>query len=490
MSKKQFLEENDPTFVVQDVAAVFGAPVPAGTKRFIFTAAQNATPVVHEWFCILEAMAKAPDTVLSVAPLRYKNPTSNFPASRRNADWWEPRVRPYLRNQRLVINKNLVFLGDIFPQSTTSDPIAGVEVISRERSGIVPATKLQLKSVAAPAGRMAKIVTSTGACTEANYTRTPTGKKAEFHHSLSAIVVELEGPRFHMRVIHYNEKGKNCTDLDKLWFYSNATASVGIKEAPRPLALAMGDTHVDFVDPKVVKATFGKGGIVPTLKPRHLIWADLLDGYSCNPHHKGNPMVAYAKRMSGMDIISDEVERAIEFVRDLTPPDTLSIIQESNHNGFLGRYVLATPWQQDATNALFLSRTATKMLEGCRMGPGGTEYPDPFALHFREAQVPNSRVLDLDEQFVLAGVALHMHGDRGPNGSRGSIRSLRRVASKSIIEHSHTLGVDEGCYQAATSTRLRLEYNHGASSWCNAHILLNADGKRQWIIIVDGHWRG
>lgn len=488
MSEPKTLEQlrvlHDPTYILQNVDEVLGAPVPAGTKRFVFTAAQNATPLVKDWWAILKIIAAQPATILRIAPLRYKNPTSRFAASQRNADWWAPEVRPYLTNMRLVINKNLVFLGDIPPQSTVSDPLSGVEVISRERSGIVPAMKLQLKSVAAPAGRMAKIVTTTGACTEANYTRTPTGKKAEFHHSLSAIVVELEGPRFHMRVIHYNEKTKSCIDLDKLW-----TAS-GCSKAPRPLALAMGDTHVDFVDPSVVRATFGPGGIVPTLRPRHLIWADLLDGYSCNPHHEGDPMVAYAKRLSGRDVIRDEVNRAIAFVRKYTPADTLSIIQACNHNDFLRRYVLKTPWQEDPTNALFLSETSTEMLRTCKLGLSGTQYIDPFALHFRAAQVPNSRVLELDEQFVLADVVLHMHGDKGPNGSRGSLRALRRVASKGIAEHSHTLGVEEGWYQAATSTRLRLDYNHGASSWSNAHISLNADGKRQWIIMVDGHWRG
>jgi hypothetical protein len=488
MSTEKFLEENNPAYVRQNVDVGVGIPAPKGTKRFIFTAAQNATPVVKEWWAILKAMSAQPATILRVAPLRYKNPTSRFTASQQNADWWAPDVRPYLFNRRLKINKNLMFLGDIPPQSTVADPLTGVDVISRDSSGIVPAMKLQLRSIAAPAGRMAKIVCTTGACTEANYTRTVLGKKAEFHHSLSAIIVELEGPRFHMRVVSYNEKTQSCIDLDKEWIYSKR--NVVIAPAPRPLALCMGDTHVDFVDPGVVKATFSKGGIIDTLKPRHLIWADLLDGYSCNPHHKGDPFIAYAKRLSGRDIIMAEVGRAIAFVRKHTPADTLSIIQASNHNDFLTRYVKATPWQEDAGNALFLSETSTEMLRNCKMGPGGTEYPDAFGLWFKAANVPGSHVLSLDEQFVLADVVLHMHGDKGVNGARGSLRGLRRVASKGIIEHSHILGVEEGWWQAATSTRLRLEYNHGASSWSNAHILLDAHGKRQWIIIVDGHWRG
>jgi hypothetical protein len=107
----------------------------------------------------------------------------------------------------------------------------------------------------------------------------------------------------------------------------------------------------------------------------------------------------------------------------------------------------------------------------------------------RDRKLARVRVLDEDESFRLGGVELGMHGDRGPNGSRGSIRNLRRIGVKSIIGHSHSPGIDEGCYQVGTSTRLRLEYNHGASSWLNCHCILHADGKRQLVVIVDGYWR-
>lgn len=80
-----------------------------------------------------------------------------------------------------------------------------------------------------------------------------------------------------------------------------------------------------------------------------------------------------------------------------------------------------------------------------------------------------------------------MHGDHGPNGARGSITNIRRTATKSIIGHSHSPGEDEGCTQVGTSTRLVLEYNGGSpSSWLNAHCDLNADGKRQLMVIRDG----
>ena len=82
-----------------------------------------------------------------------------------------------------------------------------------------------------------------------------------------------------------------------------------------------------------------------------------------------------------------------------------------------------------------------------------------------------------------------MHGDRGPNGARGSIKNLRRIGVKSIIGHSHSPGIDEGAYQNGTSTRLRLGYNVGPSSWLNAHTVVYANGKRSLINIIDGKWR-
>ncbi len=90
---------------------------------------------------------------------------------------------------------------------------------------------------------------------------------------------------------------------------------------------------------------------------------------------------------------------------------------------------------------------------------------------------------------MVAGVELGMHGDRGPNGSRGSIKNLRRIGVKSIIGHSHTPGIEEGCYQVGTSTVLNLEYANGPSSWLNTHCLLYPNGKRTLVNIIDGKWR-
>lgn len=478
----EFKEAHDPTYKILAPTTIYSREL-GPAKRYLITAAQNATPVHAAWWRVLQTMRKKLGAELLVIPMRYKNPTSQWSGSQQNAEHWATEVRPFLWNVRHALNANLTVLADLKIQPTMSSPLSGIEAVSLESSGIVGHTKLQLKSVPTAGGRMAKLLTTTGASTVANYTDSRAGRVGEFHHSLSAILVEVDGKRFHLRPVHFDAKTKSCTDLETRY-----TAN-GSARAPRPLALVMGDTHVDAICPLVERATFGRGGIVETLRPEHLIWHDLLDAYSVNPHHEGNPFNAVAKRKAGADDVKAEVDRAITFVADRTPKDTQSVIVGSNHNDMLRRWVVSNDWRQDPLNAEFYLSTALAMVRGTTLTGKGTEYPDPFAHWFRSYKVPNSRVLDLDENFMLGGVELGLHGDQGPNGVRGSIQNLRRIGAKSIIGHAHSPGIDEGCSQTGTSTRLQLEYNHGASSWQNAHVLLHADGKRQHIFIIEGQWR-
>lgn len=474
-----FLAAHDPTHRVESPREVYERPIPEGTRRFLITAAQNATPVHTEWWGALNTMARMQKAELLVIPLRYKNPTSHWVGSQRNAEWWDPAVRGHLWNVRRALNKNVMVLGDLKIQPTASSPLTGADAISHSASGIIGHTKVQMKCIPTPSRRMAKILTTTGACTAENYTDSRSGRIGEFHHSLAAVLVELDGTRFHLRHVHFDAKSGGCTDLDT-WYGPGES-----KPAPRPLALVMGDTHVASVDPVVDAAT---RAMVKALRPRHLVWHDLLDAYSCNPHHLGNPFNAIAK-LGKADNVREEVQKAIDFIAERTPLDATSVVVGSNHNDMLRRWIIKADWRSDPVNAEFYLETALAMARGTRLTERGTEYPDPFSFWVRRAKLPRTRVLDEDESFVLGGVELGMHGDTGPNGARGSRANLRRIGIRSAIGHGHSPGIDEGCYQAGTSTHLRLEYNKGPSNWLNAHILLHADGKRQIIVIVDGEWR-
>lgn len=477
---EEFRKAHDPTYETLRQSEVFSRALSAGTKRYIVTAAQNATPLEPGFLAVLERIATLRGAEILIIPLRYKNPTSRWTGSQQNAEWWAPETRPHLWSKRHQLHKNLTLLADIKLQPTRQQPLTGLEVISKDTSAIVGHVRINTKSVASPHSRMAKLLMTSGACTMENYTDSGIGPIAEFHHSISAVLVETDGPRFFMRRLHWDRKTKSITDLGQRY------TAKGAATAPRALALAQGDTHVDYADPSVIKGTFGDGGLVELTRPEHIVWHDLLDGYSCNPHHEGKAFTRLSKRFSGRDSVAAEVKRAVEFVPAHTPKGSQSIVIPSNHNDFLRRWIDKTDWREDPTNAEFYLQTALYMARHTVAGPGGSETPDPFRYWFERAKYAHCRMLADGEAFVLAKVDLGQHGDKGPNGARGSIKNIRRIGLRSIIGHSHSPGEDEGCMQVGTSTLLKLEYNGGPSSWLNAHAVLNADGHRQLVVFVDG----
>lgn len=451
-------------------------------SRYIITAAQNATPVHKKFFASLLQAAKVLKAELVIQPLRYKNATSRWTESQANAEWWAPELVPYLYDQRKALNKNLILLADVKVQPTAAEPLSGLESFTGTQSAIIGHPKLHLRSVPTPSAKMAKVLSTTGVLTVKNYTDSRAGKKGEFHHSLAALIVEIDGPLFFLRQLNADASTGEFTDLETRY------TPTGTHKAEPPLALVMGDTHVDSISPAVEQATFGKGGMVPTLRPQHIVHHDLLDAYAVNGHHIGNPFNAVAKRFGGRDSIREEIERAIQFVLRTTPEFATPIIVASNHDDMVKRWIVNQDWREDPTNAEFYLETALHMVRNTKIDGGGTSYPSPFPFWVSK-RAPDVRCLGADESFVLGGVELGLHGDRGPNGARGSIKNLRNIGLRSIIGHSHSPGISDGAYQTGTSTHLKLEYSGGISSWLNAHVVLHADGKRQLVIMVGARWR-
>lgn len=482
-----FRAAHDPLFGIKDPRQVYSRDLRPGFNVAIAVAAQNATPVHADFWACLLTVVKHRNAEMFVIPTRYKNPTSHWSGSQRNAEYYDPAIAPYLWNQNLALNSNLMLMGRMRRQPTTANPLAGLDGMSHAASSIIGHAKLQSRTVATPGNRMPKILTSTGACTVLNYTDTALGGVGEFHHSLSAIIVELDGNAFHMRQLHYSKTHNAITDgVRGIMYLPNGRT----RKAPRPLALGQGDTHVDNVDPLVDDATFRVDGLVQTLRPEHVIWADLLDAQSINHWDEKDPLLQVAKENGGVRNIQHEVARSIAHVRERTYPGIINIIQAANHTDMLRRYIVGCIHNgfKDPQNAAFGLRVASYLADHAHIGPKGPSYPDPYKWLVDSAELPQTRVLELDESFSLADVALDMHGDMGPNGARGSRKNLARIGTKSIIFHSHSPGIEEGCYQAGTSTKLRLSYNHGPSSWLNAHVLLQHDGKRQIVNIIDGKY--
>lgn len=453
---------------------------PLGGKRFLITAAQNATPVHAEFWKTLQVAARHLDAELVVIPLRYKNPTSTFSKANVDQQWWATETRPYLFNVRKKLCDNLVIAGDVKTQPTASSPLTGFESLTGKESCILGHTKMQFRTVPVPTGRFPKILTTTGACTVPNYTDTKAGKLGAFHHFLGALLVEVQGKKFHLRQLNADKRDGSFIDLNTLYTVT------GARPAPPALGLAMGDTHVRFTCPKVDRATFGPGGIVETLNPEALIFHDAFDGYSVNPHHKADPFIAHAKGQAGFADPEKEVRELATFVLKRAA-NRRAVLVDSNHGTFVARWIRDNDWRTVGNKRFFLE-TALMVLESVKMTGRGTEYADPLALWMKRL-APSVVCPEADSSVKLADIECGMHGHAGPNGAKGTVKNLARLGARVISGHGHSPAIEEGHYRVGTSSPLSLDYTHGPTSWLNTHCAVYANGKRSLISVIDGEWR-
>lgn len=458
--------------------------------RFVITCAQNATPVHAKFFKALLVYCKFNNAQLIVIPIRYKNPTSRWSTKAIGHDWWAKELQPYLMAERVKINSSLLLLADIKTQPTHTRPLEGFETISHSMSAIIGHPKLELTTIPTPQNKLPKVLTTTGAITQKNYIPSKAGKKGEHHHSFAACLVEVEGKTFHMRQL--NAVDSDGSFMDLMYEYTDTGAKL-VKGAVQ--ALVMGDTHVEFVDPKVEKATFiGKNSIVQSLKPRYLVWHDVHDFHSQNHHDRDNVFVRLVKHKTGTSNVEKGLDETFDFIDKHTKkmPWVSNVFVPSNHpTDHFARWVRETDPRDDVENCEFWARTFTMMASGSKMGLGGAAVPDPFALwgRLKLKTKKQARFLEYDESFIVCGIELQFHGHKGPDGARGGRRGFGKVGIKTVLGHRHSPGIQDGVYQVGTNSRLRLSYNGGPSSWLHTDCLVYANGKRTLVSVIDGNWK-
>lgn len=453
-------------------------------RNYVVTSAQNNTEPEWAFLKALEVYAAERDAELVVIPIRYKNPTSRKdPQEESTPDyWWHPALHPYLVENTLRVHPLLSIMGDWKIQATSPRPLGTMEAPSKDASAVYGHGQLAMRTVATPHHHLPKILHTTGSVTEKNYSTTKAGKLAAFHHTHAAVVVETRGKRFHLRDVTWD--GRGFADLDRYYTPEGAT------DAPPVAALVTGDEHAWFNDPAVRRATYGKGGIVEVLRPEIIVRHDVLDCYSVSPHHNRNSITRAVKAQFGRGSLRAELEDTIRFLDKTTPEGVLNVVVSSNHHDHLTAWLRNGEAHVAPENAVLYHRLKAAVLEEARFTPKGVEHPDPFALYARDRLQCRVRFLGDDESFQVEGIELGMHGHLGPNGARGNAAGLSKIGTRSIIGHSHSPCIEKGVYQVGTSSRLRLEYNAGPSSWLHAHAVVHDNGKRQMVYVIDGRWRG
>lgn len=459
-------------------------------KKYVITSAQNATPVHHGFFNSIKSYLRVNNAELLVIPYRYRNPNSLW--TDKDHEWWHQDLVQYMSENNIELCHGLQVMGHIKMQPTAVNPLSGFDSYTGTDSGIFGHPKVQLKTIPTPSKNLPKVLSTTGSITIPNYTDSKAGHKGEFHHSLSAVVVEVEGDMFHMRHIHGDDETGEFYDLDRHYTPDTVTSNHRIE------ALVTGDTHIEFLDGEVDKATYtNSDSIVNVLRPKNLAYHDLQDFYARNHHHRGNDILSVGKHRYGRNNVEEGLQLAADFIDRNASDDMTSVIIKSNHDEALDRWLRESDPKMDSENAQFYYYMKYHQLKSIKRTETGFTSIDPFEFwcynpdNERGLNDTNNTVfLGRDESFSVKNVEIGFHGDAGPNGSRGTINSMAKIGPKCIIGHSHTPGIHEGVYQVGLSAKKNLEYARGPSSWLHTHCIVYPDGSRTLIHVINGKWRG
>lgn len=452
----------------------------------IYTAAQNATDVDPNFWASLQVYKKERGAELGVMPTRYRNPTSPPEWAKANDLYhWDNAVAPYLFENLVAPHQWLRIFGQHRIAATVKNPLSGKEPLSGGASAIFAHPSVMMTTVATPQNTLPKILATTGACTQRNYSYSDAGGLAEFHYSLGAVIVEKDGPFFHMRNVVGDREG-GFFDLDRYYHPK------GVRRIKRMPALVLGDTHEWFTDPANHEALWSEDGIIHTLKPEELIFHDFADCRSVSPWDRRNVVARHVKAKEGLTL-EHELDSAADYLKHNLPRDTRATIVASNHHDFVKRWLNEDP-RKDPANLRTWCRLMDTICDAAELNERGVITCDPVAayLQARLEDCPEVKVqfLEREDSFIVLGIELAFHGDKGSSGSRGSRAGFSKIGIKVIIGHSHAPGIFMGAYQVGTSSALDPDYHDGPGACLHTHCAVGPNGKRQLFHVITrrGEW--
>lgn len=445
-------------------------------ERIVITSAQNDTPVNEAFLSVLESYCQNNNAQLGVILTKYKNPDAF--SMRGDADYkWPDAVLQYAITGDVSLNKSLKIIGSLNINATAKYPLSGNEPLGGAASTIFGHPQVAMESVATPKSRTPKIMHTTGSVSERNYSKSKAGKIGHFNHSFSALIVEKEGAKFWMREVHFD--GIGFYDLDKYYTSESTT------EGHRLSAMIFGDTHEVHLPESFVKATHGKGGLCEKLQPEKYIFHDLYDHYSGSHHHECDFILRLVKQAKGESDVRNELDSCVRFLDSVVPENAEAHIVDSNHHSHLAKWVNRLDPKKDLVNAGIYFELMNEISRAAEKGIK----EDPFELYVKKHSKINVNFADCNKPFLINEVDCSQHGDRGPNGSRGTVRGFAKTTYKTVVGHGHSPSISQGCYRVGVSS-IDMAYASGYSSWLITHCGIYPNGKRTMFHMIDGrYWK-
>lgn len=456
-------------------------------SNFFISCAQINTPAHEGFLKNVKAMCESKGAAILISGFTYNKDGMGHDkmgnADNKDKEYlYDPSLNPYMTFDRVSLNKKLEFMGSLNILPTATHPLSGLQTHTDTQSAIIPHPKITLESVPTLPGKLAKLLMTTGCMTYPNYMQKKAGQKAEKWHTIGGLWVEIVNDKhFHVRQIMAEEDG-SFYDLTDRW--EDGKLSTG----HRVESIAWGDTHYPDVDNNVAGACwFSTESMLNILKPKDQFFHDLLD-FKCRNHHNRDD--AFFIQSKANERVRAEIEGCAHLLINTSREWCKSHVVASNHDNAYERWVreVSASEEPNMDNAIFLLQSKLAMYESYKT--------DKKINMFEWASAPYLRRFDhrihfmhVDESFRSAnGIEYGMHGDKGPNGARGSVKSFARIGTPSFIGHGHQATIFENCWMTGITRTQDAGYNKGPSSWSHTQGIEYSNGKRCLVTIIDGQW--
>jgi hypothetical protein len=401
------------------------------------------------------------------------------------SSWYDPAIQGNVVTGTIRLAPDLVLCADMNISPSAVDPLSGLESFTKTSSGIFGHTKHEMRPMASMKGSAARFLYTTGAVTLSNYIPRKAGQKAEHHHILGALVVEVEedGSWF---VRQINATSDGCfQDLDRVYTPTGSHAS-------HIEAITPGDIHREkFTDRALEDAIWAPGGMLDALKPKYQFIHDLTDFTVRNHHNVDSPYFLarqYAKRDESVE---EGMEQCAAFLQSATRPWCQTVVVESNHDQAFMTWLERAEGHKDRGNQRYWHYWNYKIFQSIE---SGAEFlPFEAAVREKAPALGSVRFLREDESFITCpesgGIENSLHGHRGVNGSRGSTKGYRVIGMRTISAHTHAAGIWGGNMSSGVSGDLDMTYNRGPSSWSHSLVITYPNGKRAIVTMRGPKWR-
>jgi hypothetical protein len=469
-------------------------------KTFVITSAQNNTAIHKQFFDSLLRLCEHRGAELLISTFIYNK--NGFQNGEGGKDiWYDPKIKPYICNERLLLADDLIFCGEMNILPTAGCPESGFESYCGNRSGIIPHTKQRMKPLAAPISSGARHLYTSGAVTRLNYIEQKAGQKAAYHHIFGALIVEVDedGDSF-VRQINASEEDGTFYDLDYFYAphgYAKATDNVA--------AINWGDLHLEVVDPVVALNAFGlkydypsksimyanKNNMLDVLRPKIQFASDTADFKVRNHHNINDPHFRFSQFIKQDDSVRDSIKFVADFLNMMSRPFSKIVVVEANHDLALMKWIKTADYKHDPANAVFFLECQLATYKAIERQDKDFHL-FKYVLELLQPDISRKDVqfLSEGESFTIGNIECGYHGHLGPNGARGSAKGFKHIGTRVNLNHSHSACIDDGVFQAGTCSKLRLGYNDGSpSSWSHSHIITYKNFKRTMVTMKNGKWR-